>query len=60
MLKDEERLDAVLDLIKQMETTIQGMQQLRSYTRGVGRAMLEVVIEQAERQLEKVKQRILQ
>lgn len=59
MIRDEQALDNVLDLIKQMEATLLEMQQLRRYTRGIGRAMLEVIIDEAEHKLAEVKQRIV-
>lgn len=58
MISDEQRLDNILDLIKQMESTLLGMQQLRHYTQGVGHAMLEILIEEAERKLAEVKKRL--
>ena len=60
MISDPETLDSVLHLIKQMEATLLGMQQLRSYTQGPGKAMLELLIEEAEQNLAEVKQKLSQ
>ena len=54
-------LDVMLSLIKQMEGTLLGLKQLRDYVgKGVGRKMLELLIEEAETMLSKTKLRILQ
>lgn len=48
-------------LLKQMESTLLGLKQLRGYVpAGVGQKMLEILIEDAEANLAKVKRRIIQ
>lgn len=58
---DDSSLDAVISLIKQMESTLLGLEQLRNYVGdGVGRQMLEVLIEEAETKLAEIKRKIIQ
>ena len=58
MIEDPETLESVLHLVKQMEATLLGMQQLRGYTQGVGKAMLELLIDEAEQNLAEVKKKL--
>jgi hypothetical protein len=58
---DSETLDTILALVKQLEATLIGLRQLRDYVGGgVGRQMLEVVIEEAETGLAEIKRKIIQ
>ena len=61
MPDNAESVDTILALLKQMETTLLGLKQLRGYVpRGVGQKMLEILIEEAEANFAKVKRRIIQ
>lgn len=61
MLPDSDSLDTVLDLVKQLETTLLGLRQMRVYVgRGLGLRMLDEVIEEAETKLAEVKSRLVQ
>ena len=61
MPDNSESLDAILALIKQMESTLLGLKQLRLYVgKGVGQQMLELLIEDAEAKIAEVKRRIIQ
>ena len=54
-------LHAVYDCLKRMESILMGMKQMRSYVAtGLGREMLESLIEEAETQIAEVKQRVIQ
>lgn len=46
---DDNSLDRILVLIKQLEATLLGLKQLRDVGQGVGREMLEVHREPSER-----------
>lgn len=49
-------LEAILALIKQMESTVLGLKQLRDYVgNGIGREMLELLIEEGEAKLAEIK-----
>ena len=60
MSDNGESLETILSLLKQMESTLLGLKQLRGYVGGVGQQMLEVLIEDAEQKLLEVKRRIIQ
>jgi hypothetical protein len=58
---DLNSLDTILALIKQMEATLLGLKQLRSYVRGgAGQEMVESLIEEAEAKLAEVKRKLIQ
>ena len=58
---DDNSLDAILTLVKQMEATLLGLRQLRGYVGGgVGEQMLEVLIEEVETGLAEVKRKLIQ
>ncbi len=53
--------ETVMDCLKRMESVLIGMKQMRGYVgKGVGREMLESLIEEAELQIEEVKRRVIQ
>lgn len=57
----DESLETILALLKQMETTVLGLKQLRGIIgNGVGHHMLEMLIEEAEAKIREVKRRIIQ
>lgn len=61
MADNAETLETILALLNQMESTLLGLKQLRGYVpAGVGQKMLEILIEEAEANLAKVKRRIIQ
>lgn len=61
MLPDSDLLDAALDLVKQLETTLLGLRQTRSYVgRGLARRMLDEVIEEAETKLDELRHKLIQ
>lgn len=54
-----ESLDTILALIKQLETTLLGLHQLRNYVgKGVAAQMLHVLIEEGEAKLAEVRKRL--
>lgn len=54
-----ESLDTILALIKQLETTLLGLHQLRDYVgKGVAAQMLHVLIEEGEAKLAEVRKRL--
>lgn len=54
-------LDTILGLIKQMETAVLGLKQLREYVgKGVGAKMLEVLIADGEAKIAEAKRKITQ
>ena len=58
---DSDSLEAILDLVKQLETTLLGLRQIRAYVgSGVGLRMLDEVIEEAERKLAEVRKKLIQ
>lgn len=58
---DDDALDIILALIKQMEATLLGLRQLQGYVgNGVGREMLAVLIEEVEAGLAKVRRKLIQ
>ena len=58
---DDEALETILGLIKQMEATLLGLKQLRSYVGGgVGQEMVELLIEEGEAKLAEIKQKLIQ
>lgn len=53
---DSDSLDAALDLMRQLETLLLGLRQVRAYVgNGVGLRMLDEVIKDAERTLAEVR-----
>jgi len=60
MSKGSDRVDTIFALIKQLESTLLGLRQLRRYVgKGVGLQMLEVLIEEAEAKLAEVRKRLV-
>ena len=60
MSKGSDRVDTIFALIKQVESTLLGLRQLRRYVgKGVGLQMLEVLIEEAEAKLAEVRKRLV-
>ena len=58
---DDDQLDTILALIKQLEVTLLGLQQLRAYVgKGFGQQMLEVLIDEGEKGLAEVKRKLSQ
>ena len=54
-------LAAVLECLTQMESNLLGMKQMRDYVgQGVGREMLEALIEEAESQIAEIKRKLIQ
>jgi GNAT superfamily N-acetyltransferase len=50
-----DNLDIVLEMLRQMEATLNGLQQLRDYVgQGVGRQMLEEIIEELAKHLTEI------
>lgn len=57
-MAESNSLDLILALVKQLEATNLGLKQLRGYVgNGVGREMLEVLIEESEAKLLELKRR---
>jgi hypothetical protein len=57
---DTDSLDTILALLKQMEATLIGLQQLRGYVGGgAGEKMLQVLIEEVENGLAEVKRKLI-
>ncbi|MFL6303804.1 MAG: hypothetical protein ACJ72H_09690 [Candidatus Sulfotelmatobacter sp.] len=58
---DLDTIDTILGLIKQLEATVLGLQQLRGYAgNGVGQEMLEGLIEEGEAKIAEVKRKLMQ
>ncbi len=59
-----DRLDAfttLLECLKKMEATLLGMKQIRKYVgKGLGREMLDSLIEDADSQIAEVKRKLIQ
>jgi methionine aminopeptidase len=54
-------LETLYDCLKRMEATLLGMKQVRQYVgHGVGKEMLDSLIEEAEVQIADIKQKIIQ
>jgi hypothetical protein len=61
MSNDSDPLDMVMACLKQMESTVLGLRQLRSFIgKGSGQEMLDALIVEAEEQIAQIKRRILQ
>jgi hypothetical protein len=59
-MSGDDALETVCGLVRQMEALLLGLQQLRGYVgSGVGKAMLDVLIQEAEVGLEEVKQNLI-
>jgi hypothetical protein len=57
----DESLDMILALMKQLESTLLGLKQLRGYVgQGVGQQMVEELIEEGENKLAELKRRLIQ
>jgi ABC-type proline/glycine betaine transport system permease subunit len=53
--------ETVMECLKRMETVLIGMKQVRAYVgEGLGRQMLESLIEEAEKQIAEVKLKVIQ
>jgi hypothetical protein len=53
-------LETVLSLLKQMEANLLALKELREYVgNGVGKEMLEVLIEENETQLAEIKRKLI-
>jgi len=53
--------ETVLECLKRMEAQLMGMKQIRDYVgKGVGRQMLESLIEEAESQIAEIKGKLIQ
>ena len=58
---DLNSLDTILALIKQMQATLLGLKQLRSYVgSGAGQEMVELLIEEGEAKLAEIKRKLTQ
>jgi len=58
---DLSSLETILMLIKQMEATLLGLKQLRSYVgSGVGQEMVELLIEEGEAKLAEIKRKVIE
>lgn len=54
-------LETLLECLKRMEATLLGMKQMRHYVGdGLGKEMLESLIEEAEAQIADIKRRVIQ
>ena len=54
-------LETILALIKQMESTLLGLKELRSYVgQGLGQQMVESLIEEEETKLAEIKRKLIQ
>lgn len=54
-------IDTILGLIKQLEATVLGLRQLRSYVgKGVAAEMLEILIDEGEAKIAEVKRKLMQ
>lgn len=61
MPNNAESLDTILALLKQMESTLLGLKQLRLFVgKGTGQQILEALIEEAEVNLAEVKRKMIQ
>lgn len=61
MAHDSDNLDTILALIKQIESALIGMKQLRGYLgNGPGLQMVEAIIEEMETNLAQVKRKLVQ
>ena len=61
VLNDLDTVDTILGLIKQLEATVLGLQQLRSYAgHGVPQEMLDGLIEEGEAKIAEVKRKLMQ
>jgi hypothetical protein len=59
-MSGDDALESVSALMQQMEAVLHGLKQLRGYVgSGVGKEMLEVLIQEAEVGLEEVKQNLI-
>jgi len=57
----DDSLDIILALMKQLESTLLGLKQLRGYVgQGVGQQMVEELIEEGENKLAELKRRLIQ
>lgn len=58
---DSDSLDAALDLMRQLETLLLGLRQVRTYVgNGVGLRMLDEVIKDAETKLAEIRSKLIQ
>jgi len=58
---DLDTVDTILGLIKQLEATVLGLQQLRNYAgTEVAREMLEALIQEGETKIGEVKRKLIQ
>jgi hypothetical protein len=61
MSRRVDSLAAVLECLAQMESNLSGMKQMREYVgHGLGRVMLEALIEEAESQIAEIKRKLIQ
>lgn len=61
VIDDDSALDAILALLKQLEITLLGLQQLRGYVgKGAGQQILELLIQEAETNLAEIKRKLAQ
>jgi hypothetical protein len=57
----DDSLEMILALLRQLETTVLGLKQLRGYVgQGVGQEMLEELIEEGENKLTELKRKLIQ
>lgn len=60
-MHDLDSIDTILALVKQLEATVLGLRQLRSFVgKGVAAQMLEVLIEEGEAKIAEVKRKLMQ
>jgi hypothetical protein len=58
---DDDSLETILALLKQLESTVLGLKQLRGYVgQGVAQHMLDELIEEGESKLVEMKRKLLQ
>jgi len=58
---DNNSLETILALLKQMEATLLGLKQLRAYvSKGVGQQMLEALIEEGDAKLAEIIRKVIQ
>lgn len=54
-------LETVLECLKRMEATLIGMKQMRQYVdRGLGKELLDSLIEETESQIAEIKRKVIQ
>lgn len=57
-IDQDDSLKTILALIKQLEATLIGLKQVRGYVQGVGRHMLDELIDEGETKLAEIKRKV--